>query len=208
MATGSVHRPHDFDYPQSSRPNVAAYNRTGAVAPQYSYTTHQSVGSPDLSHLAHQFSQHTIHYDPRAPTSSYSSATPLQYQQTHHQQPTYYQPPRSHSSYHCPHTSSSTQSQRQANSSLLYQQSHAREISSLVERMVESGEQCLICSPPPPPPDEGLGDMEEDLDDPNLSAHTLGYRRSSDFGSANYVTKSIRVRKQKRPKSDPSRWKQ
>lgn len=204
MATGSVHRLHDFDFPPASRQSVSAYNRTAAAVPQYTYSTHSAVSSPTLSHLAHQFSQQTIHYDPRPSAASYSSAAPLQYQQI--QQSAYYQQTQPYNSPQCPHTSSSTRSQRHANP-LLYQQSLTREHSSLVERTIESGEQCLICSPPPPPPDEGLGDMEEDLDDPNVSAHTLGYRRSSDFSSANYVTKSIRVRKQKRPKSDPSRWK-
>ncbi|KAF2435374.1 hypothetical protein EJ08DRAFT_692624 [Tothia fuscella] len=203
MATNSEYRLHQFSLPTSARQNTQPYNRTGTVAPQYTYTTQQSTS--DLSNLAHRFSQQSIQqHDFNNSTASY---TPMshQYQQTSQQ--AYYQQPQ-YDSYTCPHTIA-TRTQRQQYNTQQYQSSHPRELSSLVERMVTTGEQCLVCTPSqePPPEDEGFGDMEDDMEDLN-AAHTLGYRRSSDFSSANYVAKAIRVRKQKRQKADPNRWRQ
>jgi hypothetical protein len=201
---------HEYSFQSSARQGTSSYNHTGNSPSPYSYSSnHQPVSSTDLSMLTHHFGQQSIRYDQRSANSNYTTTSQHQSSST---SATYsVQPPRD--SYECPHMLSSVRSQRQANTRLQCQPSHARDISTLVERMIASGEQCLICSPaqdeepPTQEEDEGIYMGESDYQQA-VAAQTLNYRRSSDFSSAqSYVTKSIRVRKSKRPRSDPSRSK-
>lgn len=85
------------------------------------------------------------------------------------------------------------------------QVSHADQLSSLLEQMIASREQCNICAAeqatmvqtPVWEEDETMGEMEEEEGD--LDRFTLTYRRSADLGNQQgYVNKTIRVRKRRR----------
>jgi hypothetical protein len=201
----------DYSLQSASRQGQSSYTHSGVPTSIYSYSTNpQPVSQSDLAVLAHQFGQQSLRYDPRTANTTYSSST-TQHQSSAPSAHYSVQPPQS--AYECPHTYATVRSQRQANTRLQCQPSHAHEISTLVERMIASGEQCLICSPVPqqaPPAqdeDEGIymGDSEYLQ---SSDSQTLSYRRSSDFGATqSYVPKSIRVRKARRQKGDSSRLK-
>lgn len=208
MTTDSDFMFHDFTFPPNSRRSPATYPHNAGTPSSYSYSSQpQAVSSSDLSLLAHQFSQQSIRHETY---SSYSTTAQPSYQPAPSTANSQYSP---QNTYTCAHNTATIRSQRQANTRLQCDPSHAREISSLVERMIASGDQCLVCSPDsyvssPQPDDEGVADMSDgDNMAHGRSSHTLSYRRSSDFGSSHYVTKKIRVRKDRRQKSDPSRWK-
>ncbi|OCL12233.1 hypothetical protein AOQ84DRAFT_352621 [Glonium stellatum] len=97
--------------------------------------------------------------------------------------------------------------QRQANMRLQCSASHAKDISSLVERMVNSGDQCVICTPRESrsailPAASGF--EEDDYASVRRSTNadgttfTLRYRRSGEILSNQAcVSKNIRLRKKK-----------
>jgi hypothetical protein len=213
MATESELMLHEFSFPPTTRQTPVLYSHNASSSSQYKYTPQpQSEPSTDLNLLAHQFSQHSIRYEPRNTPPAYSTNTSLQYQTT--SPSTNYAYSSSQNSYDCPHristsSSRSIRSQGQTNIRPQFPPSNTREISSRVERMIASGEQCLVCSPEDyssNPISDEPNEMDE-LEFPrSRSAQTLSYRRSSDFTNQNYVTKKIRVRKERRQKSDPSRW--
>ncbi|KAF2100881.1 hypothetical protein NA57DRAFT_54954 [Rhizodiscina lignyota] len=117
--------------------------------------------------------------------------------------------------------------QRQANIRLLSDQSHLRELSALVEQMVDSGSQCRVCtstssstatsptlstatSLPQSPIDEGIDEMEcAEGEDEDYPSRSLNFRRSGDVAAmaapgaaaAACVRKDVRVRKQRRYRS-------
>jgi hypothetical protein len=197
---------HDYSFPPASRHGPSSYNtHTAAIPSPYSYSsTPQAVSSADLNLLTHQFGQQSIRYDPRPANTQYSSNN--QYQHTSSSTNYSVQPPQD--SYECPHAVSSVRSQRQANTRLQCQPSHTRDISSLVERMVASGETPVADDAPSTQEEDEaiyMGDLEYQQ---SMAAQTLSYRRSSDFSSSHsYVAKSIRVRKARRQKGDSSQSK-
>lgn len=97
--------------------------------------------------------------------------------------------------------------QRQANVQLQCSASHARDISSLVERMVNDGEQCVVCAPRASR--SGLLPAKSDFEEDDYASvkrsthsdgttYTLKYRRSGDvLSSQACVSKNIRLRKKK-----------
>lgn len=105
----------------------------------------------------------------------------------------------------------SLRAQRQHSTRLQCDAQHVRDISALVERMVDSGEQCNFCSSPARTDDSGVGeDADEAADATVKSARgsggavvegrgaTLRYRRSGDvLNLQGCVAKSVRIRKQK-----------
>jgi hypothetical protein len=216
---------HEYSFQSPTRRNPAPLNHQAEAGTQYTHPqSNQNVSSTELNHLAHQFGQQSIRHDSLNPSSAYTGYTSTPY--TNYTSAPYLgysstpyatgQPVSSpQHSYTCPHALTNVRAQRQVNTQLQYQPQHARELSSLVERTVAAGEQCLICSPSAvdytsTETDEGLGDMEDydylpSASSSGSSSQTLSYRRSSDFDSQNYVTKAIRVRKSKRQKGDPSR---
>jgi len=209
MATESELMFHGYSVQPTSRRSPAAFNRSTASVSPYCYSSDpQPVSSTDLSLLAHQFSQQSIRYDPWSATTAYSSPASQQRQITESSTGYYHS---SQTLSDCSHLS--TRSQRQAHTRLQCQPAHRREINSLVDRMVATGEQCFICSPSAedyastPSVDEEADDMGDlDFRQPDRPGQTLSYRRSSDFSKTpNYVAKSIRVRKARRQKSQPSR---
>lgn len=190
-----------FQNPTTTRRNSSSYSHSATASSYPRSSNPQTVSSADFSHLAHQFSQHSIRHDPRNTSSTYANYTTTPYTND-------YVESSPQNRYECPHALTNVRSKRQANTRLQCQPSYARELSSLVERMIASGEGCLVCSPSledfsDPSTDEGLGDMDDfdylQSDLTTGSSQTLSYRRSSDF-SQNYVPKSIRVRKAKRQK--------
>jgi hypothetical protein len=199
---------NDYSFSSASRQDSPSFIHSAATPSPYSYSPNPQPVSPnDLATLAHQFGQQSIRYDTRTANTTYSSTGQHQPSASSYS----VQPPQGN--YACPHTYSSVRSQRQSNTRLQCQPSHVHDISTLVERMIASGEQCLICSPVPAQTspahdeDEGIymGDSEYQH---STDGQGLSYRRSSDFGAAqSYVSKSIRVRKAKRPKGDSSRLK-
>lgn len=162
------------------------------------------VSTSDLNLLAQQFDQQTI--SRTRPQSYYSSSSPSQqaqsYPNSYSYQPSYSQ------TYPCRHHADSVRYQRQATARLQTQSSHAQEISSLVDIMAQSGEQCSICPPPPrqhtyPPlqqqvpmdEDEGFDEPEEYQTQSDY-ATSLSYRRSTDFSNLEgRVARPIRIRK-------------
>jgi hypothetical protein len=201
---------HDYSFPSASRQGQPSFTHTEFTPSPYSYTPNQQPVSPnDLAALSTQFGQQSIRYDPRTANTSYSSSAQHHPSSSSAHYPV--QPPQD--TYACPHTYASVRAQRQAITRQQCQPSHAHEISTLVERMIASGDQCLICSPVPQqtPPlheeDEGIYMGDADYQQ-STDAQTLSYRRSSDFGATqSYVPKSIRVRKARRQKGDSSRMK-
>jgi len=97
--------------------------------------------------------------------------------------------------------------QRQANMRLQCSASHARDISSLVERMVNNGEQCVICVPRASRSGllPAMSDFEEDdyasvkqSTRSDGTTYTLKYRRSGDvLSNQACVYKNIRLRQKK-----------
>ena len=97
--------------------------------------------------------------------------------------------------------------QRQANVRLQCSASHARDITSLVERMVNDGEQCVICAPRPSR--SGLLPAKSDFEEDDYASvkqsthsdgttYALKYRRSGDvLSNQACVSKNIRLRKKK-----------
>ena len=97
--------------------------------------------------------------------------------------------------------------QRQANMRLQCSASHARDISSLVERMVNNGEQCVICTPRASR--SGLLPAKSDFEEDDYASvkqsthsdgttYALKYRRSGDILSNQAcVSKNIRLRRKK-----------
>ena len=97
--------------------------------------------------------------------------------------------------------------QRQANVLLQCNASHARDISSLVERMVDNGEQCVISAPRPLR--SGLLPAKSDFEEDDYASikrsthsdgttYALKYRRSGDvLSNQACVSKNIRLRKKK-----------
>lgn len=100
---------------------------------------------------------------------------------------------------------SNTRLQRQVNTRLLCTASHHRDISALVARMIDSGDQCDISSPDPSETsltideDEGYN-SSEDISRRSSTVATrprLEYRRSSDCSRiGTCVTKPVRLRKE------------
>ncbi|KAF2493967.1 hypothetical protein BU16DRAFT_528137 [Lophium mytilinum] len=102
--------------------------------------------------------------------------------------------------------------QRQANVRLQCNTSHMKDISSLVERMMDKGEQCRICTRTRSSDGLSTTSSDEELDTgvesrrPSASALTLKYRRSGErLGGQACVSKSVRLRKKKSRKSLPSK---
>lgn len=179
----------------------AAYRYyAGTPASHYS-PRDQTISSHDLNALAQRFDQQSINQYPTTHPIGYQPNSPVQYHQ---------QIPQYHANESLQAHQSTVRSQRQYNSRLQCQAAHARHLSSLLERMMDSGEQCSICtasrrqeqSAPAPnwEEDETLGDeLDEDYSQGPGALSRLNYRRSTDL-SANqqgYVSKPIRVRKKK-----------
>lgn len=98
--------------------------------------------------------------------------------------------------------------QRQASVRMQSSASHIKDISTLVEKMVQTEDQCTICDhkpaslPSPTSDDEGIS-MEYTVLNPKVEFHSLYYYRAGDRaeGCAR-VSKSARMRKRPRiPKS-------
>jgi hypothetical protein len=97
--------------------------------------------------------------------------------------------------------------QRQANVQLQCSASHARDISSLVEKMVNDGEQCVVCAPRASR--SGLLPAKSDFEEDDYASvkrsthsdgttYALKYRRSGDvLSNQACVSKNIRLRKKK-----------
>lgn len=99
--------------------------------------------------------------------------------------------------------------QRQANVRMQSSAAHIKDISTLVERMVETGDQCTVCDPKPATPpsptsdDEGIS-MEYNVSNPKLEFRSIPYYRAGDRveGYAR-VTKHARMRR--RPRTSASK---
>lgn len=110
-----------------------------------------------------------------------------------------------------PH-SPSRRLQRQVNTRMLCSMSHAKDIASLVSRMVDCKEQCTVVSPGSATPsieeDEGYNSGETSMPQSRRSSMApvkpragFEYRRSSDFKTAGaYVNKATRFRKDRKHK--------
>lgn len=103
--------------------------------------------------------------------------------------------------------------QRQANTRLQCSPSHIRDISALVEKMIEAEEQCNLCehkpampsSPPPSDEDEGV-DMEYTPSDPRANLRSLlPFYRAGERGDCTRVSKNVRMRKKIRIVKRPSK---
>lgn len=174
---------HSYSSQSPSRTSVAAFNHANYPYPHYT----QDTTSTDLVLLANHFSRHSI----RAESNEYTS--------TQHTPHTISPPPRP-TSQNCSVTA--RRAQRQANTLLQCQASHARQIAVLLEQMIAAGEQCNVCYPgqqivaetPVWEEDETLGEMDEEDDD--MGRPVLAYRRSADLSNQQgYVNKTVRVRK-------------
>lgn len=118
---------------------------------------------------------------------------------------------RSRTSPHRSH-SPSRRLQRQINARLLCSMSHAKDIASLVSRMVDCKEQCTVTSPGNATPsieeDEGYNSSENAMSQSRRSSMAparvrsgLEYRRSSDFKTTGaYISKATRFRKDRKHK--------
>lgn len=169
-----------FDSTSSTSP-------TGYSCPQYT----QGVTSTDLALLADQFGQQTIYATNNWVSQQQSRST------------TENTAPAEQDFSDCATTA--RRAQRQATTILQCQVSHARQLSSLLEQMIASREQCNACvaeqaimaHTPVWEEDETMGEMEEE--DGDLDRPMLTYRRSADLSTQQgYVNKTIRVRKRRR----------
>jgi hypothetical protein len=101
-------------------------------------------------------------------------------------------------------SSATLRMQRQTNLKLQCSSSHIKDISKLVQRMVEDEDQCNVCEPETLVPasdssnleqDEGVEDVDCELLDADIFS-SLKYRRSSDRANGQSgVSKTVRLRK-------------
>jgi hypothetical protein len=185
---------HGYSFQSASTTSPTTFNHL-----DYSYTLHYNhdVTSTDLAVLANQFSRHSIRTNEwvasqQQSQSQHTASLPLQQNVSN-----------------CSITA--RQAQRQENTLLQCQVSHARQLSILLEQMITSGEQCNVCNPgqqiiaeaPAWEEDETMGEMDDEDDD--LGRPALTYRRAMDLsGQQGYVNKTIRVRKRRRGESSES----
>ncbi|KAF2812971.1 uncharacterized protein BDZ99DRAFT_460299 [Mytilinidion resinicola] len=170
-----------------------------------------------IGELSQRFSQHTLEVDPNynpnyEPTSYFDAPTSTK-PYAHDVDSAYSsrRPSYAQASYNGL-SPAAIRLQRQANVRLQCNTSHVKDISSLVERMMDKGEQCRICTRPRS--NAGLSatssDEEEDtgIESRRSSAATLAlkYRRSGErLGGQACVSKSVRLRKKKSRKSLPAK---
>lgn len=101
--------------------------------------------------------------------------------------------------------------QRQANVRMQSSASHIKDISTLVQRMVETGDQCTVCdhkptTPPSPTSDDDEGiSMEYSVSNARLEFRSIPYYRAGDRveGCAR-VTKHARMRRRPRTTKEKS----
>ena len=157
-----------------------------------------------MGELAHRFRHHNLRVDTHPPYRIPIAAEPLT-------------PPSDELAFPIVHGETSDQAcaypglspaalreQRQASTRMQCSPSHIKDISLLVQRMIEAGDQCRLChfKPAPSPPaslseeDEGV-DMDYEPDAPDHHpSFTLKFRRSGErLNGQAMVAKSVRMRK-------------
>lgn len=197
----------------SFHPSISTtYNQHTMTGTSYA-PNDPGVSSQDLDLLAHEFSQQSLRPDSRNVANARPPSGSVSYHQPVPQQHT-------NTSQSRPQTTASVRSQRQANTRTQCLATRARQLSSLLQHMVDTGEQCSVCPPtsrrePSAPPwleaeQSGATDFagEEATAEPSMPGSQLIYRRSSDspVNAQNYVAKKVRARK-KKPQSEGSRVK-
>ena len=155
-----------------------------------------------ITDLSNQFSEHTIRQKTKRADSGYGSQRSSFSQENSNE--------NSHA------TSSQTiqpnthhpvikRTQRQDNLRLQTDSSHLREISSLVQKMVDNGEQCSLCEPTSSHRERSITPCESDDEvtlmgssqyEASSRRHNLPYRRSTEVLKGRPgVTKDVRMRK-------------
>jgi len=201
----------NFSFDATSRTNQALRN-VSPLAPSYSPSP---VSSSDLNLLTQQFSQQTLNDDPR---SSRAYNYPSNYVQQGYSSSSSLSTQPYQQNFQCPHwTAQSARSQRQASTRLQYDPSRTGEASTLVDRMVASGEQCSICAaqsqraytyiePRQDYRDDEFTDEGIDMTPANFDenySHGLAYRRSMEFSpEESRVQRPVRIRKNRRRGND------
>lgn len=196
-----------------------AYMNVSPTSSPYPYTMNETrpptPPAVTMGELAQRFSEQNLHVevDPRIQRTSYFKPLTPPFDDVS------FQIDSAHSSQYTSYTSLSPAAirlQRQANMRLQCSATHVKDISSLVERMVERGEQCMICSPPGPKgrlsstssgakEDEDVRTGIRRSSTSELPTYTLKYRRSGELLSSQAcVSKSVRLRKKKYRRSATS----
>jgi len=172
-----------------------------------------------IGELSQRFSEHTIEIDPNYQRTSYfdlpTPPTPSHDRYTQDVDSAYSS--RRTSYVHVSYNGLSPAAirlQRQTNVRLQCNTSHVKDISSLVERMMDKGEQCRICTRPRSK--DSLSATSSDDDEGHTKSRqssiserptvTLKYRRSGErLSGQTCVSKSVRLRKTKSRKSLPTK---
>jgi len=167
-----------------------------------------------MGELSQQFSQHSLEVDPSYQSASYfdpiTSPTAPCFPDTNS---VYFsrQTSYAHTSYNRL-SPAAIRLQRQANMRLQCNTSHAKDVTALVERMMDKGEQCRVCTRPRSRGNISASSSDDDEDvavesrQSSSSTMTLKYRRSGErLGGQTCVSKSVRLRKTKSRKSLPTK---
>ena len=191
----------------SRRPAAHDPERAMSVSPfsplPHIITSRPPTPPPTMGELAYQFNQHTLHVevDPAYQLRPCYVDQPLTPPTDDFAFPELLDQPQQPAPY--PRLSAAIlRKQRQSHMQMQCSSSHLEDISSLVQRMIENGDQCRICDHRSRPSsnastsdnDEGV-DMEYNPPPPQeVPVSSLKFRRSGDRRNGAAVSKSVRMR--------------
>ncbi|KAF2234384.1 hypothetical protein EV356DRAFT_501950 [Viridothelium virens] len=191
---------HEHSYPPHDTSTHVSPHPSRCVSP-----TRTSFAQPlqySISDLSRQFGEHSIRPRTVRADSGYESqrSSIAQEESNVASRVSSLQVPQSSS-----RQPSVKRAQRQDSIRLQTETSHLREISSLVQRMVDSGDQCSLCRPTsshsersntPPEDDDDVVSMGLNTHESAARRHNLPYRRSNEvLRGRPGVTKDVRMRK-------------
>ena len=192
--------PRYLTYPPSDISMSSSRRSSAVLSPAYASSSHSTPYS--ISDLSRQFSEQSIRPRPKRTDSGYSSqrssfaqeesSTNTRISSPQLLQPNSRQP-------------STTRAQRQDSTRLQTESSHLREISSLVQRMVDTRDQCSLCRPTsshsehsvtPSESEDDVGSMASSRMESTTRRHHLPYKRSTEVLKGRPgVSKDVRMRK-------------
>ena len=179
----------------------AAMNVSPTSLPSFKHVpTRLPTPPPTVGDLTQAFDQHTLHIYPDEPLTSPSDEIAF---------PAHLHDPCPRGPAYSRLDSATLRMQRQANVRMQCSASHTKDISVLVQSMIEDGDQCNICDPKSRSSSSASSTVDEDEDEgvdmeyePSSEPHfsyALNFRRSGErVAGCATVSRTVRIRKKSR----------